>query len=41
MDRIDEIFTECPFYGSRKIREALKREGWGIEDRSNQQAMCS
>ena len=24
--RIDEIFTECPFYGSRKIREALGRE---------------
>ena len=30
MNRIDEIFTECPFYGSRKIREALKRDGWGI-----------
>lgn len=24
---IDEIFTECPFYGSRRIREALGREG--------------
>ena len=30
MNRIDEVFTECPFYGSRKIKEALKREGWGI-----------
>ena len=30
MNRIDEVFTECPFYGSRKIREALRREGWGI-----------
>lgn len=30
MNRIDEVFTECPFYGSRKIREALKRDGWGI-----------
>jgi putative transposase len=30
MHRIDEILTECPFYGSRKIREALKREGCEI-----------
>lgn len=30
MNRIDEIFTESPFYGSRKIREALRREGWAI-----------
>lgn len=26
MSLIDEIFTECPFYGSRKIRTALRRE---------------
>ena len=30
MNRIDEIFTECPYYGSRRIREALRRNGWGI-----------
>ena len=30
MHRIDEIFTECPFYGSRRIREALRRDGWSI-----------
>ena len=30
MHRIDEIFTECPFYGSRKIREGLRREGFEI-----------
>lgn len=30
MSRIDEIFTECPFYGSRKIVEALRREGFEI-----------
>jgi putative transposase len=30
MLRIDEIFTECPFYGSRKIREGLRREGFEI-----------
>ena len=30
MHRIDEIFTEIPFYGSRKIMEALRREGWSV-----------
>ena len=30
MNRIDEVFTESPFYGSRRIREALRREGWVI-----------
>ena len=30
MHRIDEIFTECPFYGSRRIREALRHEGWHL-----------
>ncbi|GAB60969.1 MAG: IS3 family transposase [Candidatus Jettenia sp.] len=30
MHRIDGIFTESPFYGSRRIREALRREGINI-----------
>ncbi len=30
MHRIDEIFTESPFYGSRKILEGLRREGFSI-----------
>src|SRR3989304_8684622 len=30
MGRIDEIFTESPFYGSRRIREGLEREGFII-----------
>lgn len=30
MNRIDEIYTEIPFYGSRKITIALKHEGWSI-----------
>jgi putative transposase len=30
MHCIDEIFTESPFYGSRRIREALRRQGWTI-----------
>lgn len=27
MHRVDEIFTEHPFYGSRRIQETLRREG--------------
>ena len=30
MHLVDEIFTEYPFYGSRRIREALRREGFGV-----------
>lgn len=30
MHKIDEIFTECPFYGSRRIREGLRRSGYSI-----------
>ena len=30
MHRVDEIFTEYPFYGSLRIREALRREGFAI-----------
>ena len=30
MHRIDEIWTEIPFFGSRKILEALRREGYAI-----------
>jgi len=28
--RIDEIYTQCPFYGSRKIAAQLQREGLGL-----------
>jgi len=28
--RIDEVYTLCPFYGSRKIAAQLQREGMGI-----------
>lgn len=30
MNRIDEIYTECPFYGKRRIRQALIRLGYKI-----------
>lgn len=30
MHRGDEIFTEYPFYGSRRIRETLRREGFWV-----------
>jgi putative transposase len=30
MNRIDEIYTRLPFYGSRRIAVTLKIEGWSI-----------
>jgi len=30
MNRIDEIYTKYPFYGSRRIAVTLKGEGWSI-----------
>ena len=30
MHSMDKIFTECPFYGSRRILEGLRREGYSI-----------
>jgi putative transposase len=30
MNRIDEIYTKYPFYGSRRIAVTLKAEGWLI-----------
>lgn len=30
MNCIDELFTECPFYGSRRILEGLRRKGFSI-----------
>nr|WP_198925500.1 IS3 family transposase [Dictyobacter vulcani] len=32
--RIDEIFTECPFYGYRKIAAQLHREGRAINEKT-------
>jgi len=33
MNRIDEIYTDCPFYGSRKMQAVLKREGNAVRRR--------
>jgi putative transposase len=30
MNRIDELYTKYPFYGSRRIAVTLKAEGWSI-----------
>lgn len=30
LSRVDEIYTQCPFYGSRRIREVLRREGYEV-----------
>jgi putative transposase len=37
--RIDEIYTECPFYGSRKIKAQLRREGWQVNRKLVQRLM--
>jgi len=37
--RIDEIYTLCPFYGSRKITEQIKREGGVINRKTVQRHM--
>jgi len=30
MNRLDEIFTESPFYGTRRLKAVLRREGWEV-----------
>jgi len=30
MEKMDKIYTECPFYGSRRMQEILKRQGYNI-----------
>ena len=37
--RIDAIYTQYPFYGSRRIREQLCRDGWQINRKSVQRHM--
>src|SRR2546423_427920 len=37
--RIDGIYTERPFYGSRKITEQLRREDWVISRKTIQSYM--
>jgi putative transposase len=39
MRRIDEIYTDWPFYGSRKIAQELKREGVSINRKHVQRIM--
>lgn len=37
--RIDEIYTECPFYGSRRITAVLQREGHLVNRKAVQRHM--
>jgi putative transposase len=37
--RIDGIYTDYPFYGSRRITEQLRREGWQINRKAVQRHM--
>jgi putative transposase len=39
MNMIDRIYTECPWYGSRKIRAVLLREGFRISRKRGQRLM--
>jgi putative transposase len=38
--RIDEIYTASPFFGSRRIRAILRREGWQINRKAVQRYMA-
>jgi putative transposase len=37
--RIDEIYTACPFYGSRKVTAVLRREAWSVNRKAVQRHM--
>lgn len=39
VNRIDEIYTECPFYGSRKITAQLRKEGFRVNRKRVQRLM--
>ncbi len=39
MHLIDEVYTKTPFYGSRKIREILKRRGYFVNRKRVQRLM--
>jgi len=38
-NRIDEIYTDYPFFGSRQMRDMLRREGWRVGRRRIQRLM--
>jgi putative transposase len=39
LHRVDEIYTRCPFYGSRRIREELRKEGYEVNRKLVQSLM--
>lgn len=39
MHRMDKLYTEAPFYGSRRMTETLNREGWGVNRKRIQRLM--
>src|SRR5699024_4812378 len=39
MQRMDEIYTKRPFYGSRKLTAVLRREGWTVNRKRIQRLM--
>lgn len=40
MDRIDELYTDFPFFGSRQMTRALRREGLLVNRKRAQRLMC-
>ncbi len=38
-NRIDELYTEMPFFGSRQMRDFLRREGWKVGRKRVQRLM--
>jgi putative transposase len=39
MKLIDQLYTSCPFYGSRRIAETLKRDGYSVNRKRIQRLM--
>ncbi len=39
MRKIDEIYTELPFYGSPKITKELRRQGWAVNHKAVERLM--
>ena len=39
MRALDEVYTATPFYGSRRLQVALRRQGWSVNRKRVQRLM--
>ena len=39
MRALDEVYTATPFYGSRRLQDALRRQGWSVNRKRVQRLM--